>query len=140
MRSGFLLCLTVLMAGVIGTAVAAEGVTTLRMIDQQIGTAAVARDGSEVVVNYNGWLYDEDAPDHHGTKVDSSVDRGQPISFTLGEGKVIAGWDKGIKGMRVGGRRTLLIPARLAYGSRRAGKLVPPNAALVFDIALLAVH
>ena len=129
-----------LMVGVVRIAVGAEGLTTLRVIDQQIGTGAVARDGSEVVVNYSGWLYDESAPDHRGSKIDSSFDRGQPISFTLGEGKVIAGWDKGIKGMRVGGRRTLLIPSRLAYRGRRVGKLVPPDAALVFDIALLGVH
>lgn len=140
MRTGFLLRAIMLMACMVGTAIAAEGLTALRVIDQRVGTGAVARDGSEVVVNYTGWLYDERAPDHHGNKIDSSADHGQPISFTLGEGKVIAGWDKGIKGMRVGGRRTLLIPSRLAYRGRRAGKLVPPNASLVFDIELVAVH
>lgn len=103
MRAGFLLCTVVLLAGTIGTAVGGEGLTKLHVIDQQIGKGAVARDRSEVTVNYSGWLYDVNAPDHHGAKVDSSVERGQPIRFTLGEGKVIAGWDKGIKGMHVGG-------------------------------------
>lgn len=140
MRAGFLLCMVVLLAGTIGTAIGAEGLTALQVIDQQAGTGAVARDGSEVVVNYTGWLYDENAPDHHGSKVDSSLERGQPITFILGEGKVIAGWDKGIKGMHVGGRRILLIPPGLAYRGRRVGKLVPPHASLVFDIELVAVH
>lgn len=140
MRGGLLLCAAILIAGPLGTAVGAGALTALRVIDRQVGTGAIAREGSEVVVNYTGWLYDESAPDHHGAKIDSSFDRGQSISFTLGEGKVIAGWDKGIRGMRVGGRRTLLIPSRLAYRGRRAGKLVPPDAALVFDITLLGVH
>ena len=140
MRAGFLLCAVVLLAGTIGTAIGSEGLTALQVIDQQIGNGAVARDGSKVTVNYTGWLYDENAPDHHGAKVDSSLDRGQPISFTLGQGKVIAGWDKGIKGMHVGGKRTLLIPSRLAYRGRSVGKLVPPHASLVFDIELMAVH
>ena len=140
MRAGLLLFVVLLMAGVAGTALGADELKALQIIDQQVGTGAVARDGREVVVNYTGWLYDASAPDHHGSKIDSSFDHGQPISFTLGEGKVIAGWDKGIKDMRVGGRRTLLIPSRLAYRGRRVGKLVPPHASLIFDIELVAVH
>ena len=140
MRAGLLLFAFMSLAVASGIASGANALTSLQKIDRALGSGAVARDGSEVIVNYTGWLYDDSAPDHHGAKIDSSLDRGQPISFTLGEGKVIAGWDKGITGMRVGGKRTLLIPARLAYRGRRVGKLVPPHASLVFDIELVAVH
>ena len=140
MRARLLFFVALLMACVAGTAAGADELKGLQIIDQQVGTGAVARDGSEVAVNYTGWLYDGSAPDHHGSQIDSSFDHGKPISFTLGEGKVIAGWDKGIKGMRAGGRRTLLIPSQLAYRGRRIGKLVPPHASLIFDIQLLAVH
>ena len=121
-------------------AAVAGDITQLGVVDQKVGTGAVARDGSEVELNYTGWLYDGNAKDHHGGKVDSSYDHGQTISFTLGEGKVIAGWDKGIKGMHVGGKRTLLIPPKLAYGARSVGSVVPPNATLIFDIELVSVH
>ena len=114
--------------------------SALQVIDRSVGSGPVARDGMQVELNYRGWLYDASAPDHHGRMVDSSYERGQPIRFTLGQGQVIAGWDRGIRGMHVGGRRTLLIPARLAYGSRRVGDAVPPHAALVFDIELLGAH
>lgn len=140
MRTGLLLCAVILLAGAVGTAMGAEGLSKLGVIERQVGTGAVARDGSEVEVNYTGWLYDATAADHHGIKIDSSRDHGHTISFTLGEGQVIAGWDQGIKGMHVGGRRTLLIPPRLAYRGRRVGKLVPPHASLVFDIELVGVH
>lgn len=119
---------------------AADGITQLSKIDQKIGAGAVARDGMQVEINYTGWLYDGNAKDHHGAKVDSSFDRGKTISFTLGEGNVIAGWDKGIKGMHVGGLRTLLIPPQLGYGGRRVGNVVPPHASLVFDIELVSAH
>jgi FKBP-type peptidyl-prolyl cis-trans isomerase FkpA len=119
---------------------AADGLTQLSVIDQKVGTGAIARNGMQVELNYNGWLYDESAKDHHGAKVDSSYNHGQTISFTLGEGKVIAGWDKGIKGMHVGGRRTLLIPPKLGYGGRRVGNVVPPDASLIFDIELVGAH
>jgi FKBP-type peptidyl-prolyl cis-trans isomerase FkpA len=119
---------------------AADGLSRLDIIDRQVGTGALARNGTEVELNYTGWLYDESAKDHHGAKVDSSYDHGQTISFTLGEGKVIPGWDKGIKGMRVGGKRTLLIPPKLGYGGHRVGNVVPPDASLVFDIELVSVH
>lgn len=119
---------------------AADGLTQLGVIDRQAGTGAVARNGSQVELDYTGWLYDENAKDHHGAKVDSSYDHSQTISFTLGEGKVIPGWDRGIKGMRVGGKRTLLIPPKLGYGGRSVGNVVPPNATLIFDIELVSVH
>lgn len=119
---------------------AADDLTALQVIDTRIGTGTVARNGREVELNYTGWLYDAAAPDHHGSKIDSSYDHGQTITFTLGEGKVIAGWDKGIKGMHAGGKRTLLIPARLGYGGRSVGTVVPPHAALIFDIELVSVH
>lgn len=140
MRTGLLLCAVILLAGAVGPATAAERLSRLRVIERQVGTGAVARDGSEVELNYTGWLYDANAPDHHGIEIDSSREHGKTISFTLGEGQVIPGWDRGIKGMHVGGRRILLIPSRLAYRGRRVGKLVPPNAALVFDIELVGVH
>lgn len=117
---------------------AAAAITKLVKIDQIVGTGISAHDGSEVKVNYVGWVYDEKAADHHGAKVDSSYDRGQPITFVLGDSRMIAGWNQGIDGMRTGGKRTLLIPPKLAYGGRHVGP-VPPHATLVFDIELLAV-
>jgi len=133
--------LAVLLLGFVTTsAIAADDLVQLGTIDQLVGTGAVASTGRQVEVNYIGWLYDAGAKDHRGAKIDSSYDRHQTISFVLGEHKVIAGWDKGIKGMRVGGRRTLLIPSRMAYGGRRVGELVPPHSALIFDIELVAVH
>ena len=103
------------------------------------GTGAAAAAGQHVTVHYTGWLYDEKAPDKHGMKFDSSVDRGQPFTFLLGAGQVIRGWDDGVAGMKVGGKRTLLIPADLGYGSNGAGGVIPPGASLVFDVELLDV-
>ncbi|MEO7067059.1 MAG: FKBP-type peptidyl-prolyl cis-trans isomerase [Rhodanobacter sp.] len=114
-------------------------VDKLTIVDQKVGTGDEAKVGSEVSVQYTGWLYDENAKDKHGTKFDSSRDHGAPFSFTVGEGRVIAGWDQGLVGMRVGGTRTLLIPSELGYGARGAGGDIPPNASLVFDIELLSV-
>jgi FKBP-type peptidyl-prolyl cis-trans isomerase len=99
--------------------------------DIVVGTGAMATSGKTVGVHYTGWLAD-------GTKFDSSVDRGKPIMFPLGVGKVIRGWDEGIVGMKVGGKRQLRVPPNAAYGSRGSGA-VPPNAVLIFDIQLLAV-
>ena len=101
--------------------------------------AREAQTGRPVVVHYTGWLYDPSAPDSHGKKFDSSVDRGAPFGFFLGEGKVIKGWDQGVVGMKVGGKRTLIIPPDLGYGERGAGGVIPPNATLVFDVELLQV-
>ncbi|MEW9571056.1 FKBP-type peptidyl-prolyl cis-trans isomerase [Rhodanobacter sp. Si-c] len=119
---------------------AADKITQLQKIDHVVGSGTVANDGDVVQVNYTGWLYDANTKNHHGKEFDSSVDSGEPISFTLGAGEVIAGWDQGIGGMRVGGKRTLVIPARLAYGGRGAGDDIPPNATLVFDVELVGVH
>jgi FKBP-type peptidyl-prolyl cis-trans isomerase FkpA len=108
--------------------------------DLRIGTGAEALTGRFVTVNYTGWLYAAGVPENKGTQFDSSLSPGrQPFSFTLGRGQVIAGWDQGVVGMRVGGQRRLVIPPNLAYGSSGSGP-IPPNATLVFDIELLAVQ
>ena len=111
----------------------------LKMIDQKLGTGATAVAGKSVVVHYTGWLHDAGAKDNKGAKFDSSRDRGDPFSFSLGAGQVIKGWDQGVAGMKVGGQRTLLIPPELGYGARGAGGVIPPNATLVFDVELLDV-
>jgi len=112
---------------------------TLQKIDTKQGTGAEAQAGQTVVVHYTGWLYDEHAPDHKGSKFDSSLDRREPFSFPLGAGRVIRGWDEGVAGMKVGGHRTLVIPPDLGYGARGAGNVIPPNATLIFDVELLDV-
>jgi FKBP-type peptidyl-prolyl cis-trans isomerase FkpA len=109
------------------------------MTDTTIGTGAEAVPGQTIQVHYTGWLFDESAPDNKGRKFDSSLDRGQPFEFQLGVGMVIAGWDQGFAGMRVGGRRTLVIPPELGYGARGAGGVIPPNATLIFEVELLGV-
>src|SRR5262245_30568129 len=105
----------------------------LKYQDLKVGDGALAESGKEVVVHYTGWLTDN-------TKFDSSVDRGQPCKFQLGAGQVIRGWDEGVKGMRVGGKRKLTIPPDLGYGANGAGGVIPPNATLIFDVELLEVH
>ena len=105
----------------------------LKYVDQVAGTGDVAVAGKTVSVHYTGWL-------ENGKKFDSSVDRGQPFSFPLGAGRVIKGWDEGVQGMKVGGKRTLTIPSDLGYGSRGAGGVIPPNATLIFDVELLGVR
>jgi len=113
----------------------------LTTIDQKVGTGAEAKPGMKVTVQYTGWLYDQNAKDKHGTKFDSSYDHaGEPFSFLLGQGMVIDGWDQGVAGMHVGGKRELLIPAELGYGARGAGGDIPPNASLVFEVELLDVN
>jgi FKBP-type peptidyl-prolyl cis-trans isomerase FkpA len=107
--------------------------------DLVIGQGREAEPGTNVTVHYTGWLYDDGAPDNHGQKFDSSVDRGEPFAFFLGGGQVIQGWDEGVAGMKVGGKRTLIIPPELGYGARGAGGVIPPNATLVFDVELLGV-
>ena len=106
--------------------------------DTQPGTGAEARSGP-ISVHYTGWLHDPSKPDGKGRKFDSSLDRGQPFQFHLGGGQVIRGWDEGFAGMKVGGKRTLIIPPEMGYGSRGAGGVIPPNATLVFDVELLDV-
>ena len=110
----------------------------LRTHDIKVGTGAIAANGRIVVVHYTGWLYDEKAADRHGSKFDSSVDRNQPFSFPLGAGRVIKGWDQGVAGMKVGGKRTLTIPPDLSYGAAGKGP-IPPNSTLIFDVELLDV-
>ena len=114
-------------------------VTELKKIDVKQGDGPEAVAGKNVIVHYTGWLYDPAAPDNHGAKFDSSVDRKTPFGFPLGAGKVIKGWDQGVAGMKVGGKRTLVIPPDLAYGERGAGGVIPPNATLIFDVELLDV-
>jgi FKBP-type peptidyl-prolyl cis-trans isomerase len=115
-------------------------VTQLQITDTTVGSGAEAVSGKTVVVHYTGWLYEPGASERKGRKFDSSVDRGQPFTFPLGAGKVIAGWDEGVAGMRVGGKRTLVIPPDKAYGSRGAGGVIPPDATLLFDVELLGVR
>jgi len=111
--------------------------TGLQTIDTQPGTGAEARKGQTVTVHYTGWLYQNG---QQGAKFDSSRDRNDPFRFALGAGMVIRGWDEGVAGMKVGGKRTLIIPADMGYGARGAGGVIPPNATLVFDVELLEVR
>jgi FKBP-type peptidyl-prolyl cis-trans isomerase FkpA len=119
--------------------ITAVDVPSLQIVDVVVGTGAVAEVGKTVTVHYTGWLYEESGPGHHGVKFDSSRDRNSPFAFELGAGDVIEGWDQGVAGMKVGGKRTLIIPSSLAYGPYGNGS-IPPNAALVFDIELLNVQ
>jgi peptidylprolyl isomerase len=118
-------------------AVEGPGVTLkdgLKYWDLKAGTGKEATPGHKVKVNYTGWLLE------NGDKFDSSLDRGKPFVFTLGQGYVIRGWDEGVAGMRVGGKRQLVIPPDMAYGERGAGRLIPPGATLVFDVELLELE
>ena len=108
----------------------------LQYEDTTVGDGAEARAGQDVTVHYTGWLYNDGA---QGAKFDSSKDRNDPFQFSLGAGMVIRGWDEGVAGMKIGGKRTLIIPAALGYGARGAGGVIPPNATLKFDVELLAV-
>jgi FKBP-type peptidyl-prolyl cis-trans isomerase FkpA len=105
--------------------------------DVRVGTGATAVNGNVLTVHYTGWFYDASRPDHRGPQFESSVG-GTPLMFTVGAGQVIAGWDRGVPGMNVGGLRRLVIPPSLAYGGSRNGP-IPPNATLIFDIELLDV-
>jgi FKBP-type peptidyl-prolyl cis-trans isomerase len=115
-------------------------ITQLQKTDMTVGTGVEAVAGKIAVVHYTGWLYDPSAADKKGRKFDSSLDRHSPFSFPIGGGKVIRGWDEGVVGMRVGGRRTLIIPPDMAYGGRGAGGVIPPDATLVFEVELLDVR
>jgi FKBP-type peptidyl-prolyl cis-trans isomerase FkpA len=108
----------------------------LQYEDTTVGTGASAQAGQQVSVHYTGWLYNDSVK---GAKFDSSKDRGDPFGFRLGGGQVIKGWDEGVQGMKVGGTRTLVIPAPLGYGARGAGGVIPPNATLMFEVELLGV-
>jgi peptidylprolyl isomerase len=108
----------------------------LQTIDTTVGTGASPKPGQTCVMHYTGWLYNNGTK---GAKFDSSLDRGQPFEFPIGQGRVIKGWDEGVATMKVGGKRTLIIPADLGYGARGAGGVIPPNATLMFDVELLGV-
>lgn len=108
----------------------------LQIADTKAGTGASPRTGQICVMHYTGWLYQNGAK---GAKFDSSVDRGQPFEFPIGTGRVIKGWDEGVASMKVGGKRTLIIPPDLGYGARGAGGVIPPNATLIFEVELLGV-
>jgi FKBP-type peptidyl-prolyl cis-trans isomerase FkpA len=111
----------------------AEKTAGLIIADEAVGEGPAAKSGDRVTVHYTGWLTD-------GTKFDSSKDKDQPFSFSLGAGNVIAGWDQGVAGMKVGGKRKLTIPPDLGYGARGAGGVIPPNATLKFDVELLKIN
>lgn len=139
MKFRILLFLSVILASFACTKKESK-VTELKTIDAKVGEGFVAANGNKVTVHYTGWLYDADADGNKGQKFDSSLDRDQPFSFHLGSGMVIKGWEQGVAGMKVGGKRTLVIPAELGYGERGAGGVIPPNAALIFDVELLQVE
>lgn len=105
----------------------------LKLHDLEVGNGQEIKEGDIASMHYTGWLQD-------GTKFDSSLDRGQPFEFTLGSGNVIKGWDDGVVGMKVNGKRKLIIPPSLGYGSSGAGGVIPPNATLVFEVELLAIQ
>ena len=146
--AGFLRRIVLAMAGVFALAAcgapdppaASVGVDRLQVTDLVVGSGAEAVAGRRVTVHYSGWLYDPAQPGAKGKPFDSSREAGRPFSFTLGAGQVIAGWDQGVAGMRVGGQRRLVIPHPLAYGERGAGGVIPPRASLVFDVELLEVR
>lgn len=146
-RRKFLLCVAALGAGSVAgapslTAQTAPTMTTtttasgLQFIDTVVGTGAAPKAGQTCVMHYTGWLYDNGVK---GKKFDSSVDRGDPFEFPLGQKRVIGGWDEGVASMKIGGKRTLIIPPALGYGARGAGGVIPPNATLMFDVELLGV-
>ena len=146
-RTVFALALVTALTSVVTVAVAPPAtaqetgrpVTTpsgLQIIDTQVGTGATPRTGQTCVMHYTGWLYQNGAK---GAKFDSSVDRGRPFEFPIGTQRVIAGWDEGVATMKVGGKRTLIIPPNLGYGARGAGGVIPPNATLIFEVELLDV-
>jgi peptidylprolyl isomerase len=108
----------------------------LKITDTKVGAGASPKTGQTCVMHYTGWLYENGVK---GAKFDSSVDRGQPFEFPIGTGRVIAGWDEGVASMKVGGKRTLVIPPSLGYGARGAGNVIPPNATLLFEVELLGV-
>jgi peptidylprolyl isomerase len=146
MRANALIVLAVI-AAIAGVAAAAPAdaqtagkpMTTpsgLQIIDTKAGTGASPKTGQTCVMHYTGWLYENGVK---GKKFDSSVDRGQPFEFPIGTHRVIAGWDEGVATMKVGGKRTLIIPPALGYGAQGAGNVIPPNATLIFDVELLGI-
>jgi len=116
-----------------------KNITSLIIKDTVLGNGRQAEKGLAVTVHYSGWLYDPNQKDGKGKKFDSSLDRNDPFVFNLGAGQVIRGWDDGVDGMKIHGKRTLIIPPDMGYGSRGAGGVIPPNATLIFDVELLGV-
>ena len=144
MKPARLIVLFVAIAAVTPTRAAAQAAgatmttpTGLKITDSKVGTGASPKPGQICIMHYTGWLYENGAK---GKKFDSSVDRGQPFEFPIGQGRVIRGWDEGVATMKVGGKRTLIIPPELGYGARGAGGVIPPNATLMFDVELLGVQ
>ncbi len=135
-----IISVTLLLAVTIAVAAGQAKMTTtktgLKYTDQKVGTGDVAMKGNSVQVHYTGWLY---LDGKRGAKFDSSVDRNMPFQFKLGGREVIAGWDEGVEGMKVGGKRELIIPPDLAYGPREVGGLIPANSTLDFEVELLKV-
>jgi FKBP-type peptidyl-prolyl cis-trans isomerase len=121
---------------------APTGTETMPMqkIDLAPGNGAEIKSGQNALVHYTGWLYDVAAPENKGKKFDSSVDANEPFEFPVGQGMVIKGWDEGVVGMKVGGKRRLVIPPDMGYGARGAGGVIPPGATLVFDVELLEIR
>jgi FKBP-type peptidyl-prolyl cis-trans isomerase len=115
-------------------------ITALISEDTRVGDGNEATAGRDVLVHYTGWIYDENRNRKRGREFDNSRKRNEPHAFKLGAGEVIKGWDEGVAGMKVGGRRVLTIPPDLAYGSDGLGELIPPNATLIFDVELVAVN
>jgi peptidylprolyl isomerase len=122
-------------------AAAQENIVTtpsgLKIEDTKVGEGASPSTGQICVMHYTGWLYENG---QKGRKFDSSLDRGQPFEFPIGMGRVIKGWDEGVASMKIGGKRTLIIPPELGYGARGAGGVIPPNATLIFDVELLGIR
>jgi len=141
-RAAMALALAAALTAILPAAASAQVGTTvttpsgLKMTDTVVGTGATPRRGQTCVMHYTGWLYQNGAK---GQKFDSSLDRGRPFDFPIGMQRVIPGWDEGVATMKVGGKRTLIIPPELGYGSRGAGGVIPPNATLIFEVELLDV-
>jgi FKBP-type peptidyl-prolyl cis-trans isomerase FkpA len=121
-------------------AASTSGISALEVTDLKNGEGAKVAAGQYAVVQYTGWLYEPSAPDHKGKKFDSSLDTGTPFKFQIGAGQVIKGWDQGVAGMQIGGKRRLVIPPDLAYGDAGAGGVIPPGATLVFDVDLVGIE
>jgi FKBP-type peptidyl-prolyl cis-trans isomerase FkpA len=119
---------------------ATNAANSLEVTDLAHGAGAAVAAGQFAIVQYTGWLYEPSAPDHKGKEFDSSLKSGTPFRFQLGAGQVIKGWDQGVAGMQIGGKRRLVIPADLAYGGNGAGDVIPPGATLVFDVDLVGIE
>jgi FKBP-type peptidyl-prolyl cis-trans isomerase len=122
------------------TATTGTQTMALQSTDLTPGTGAQIQAGQTALVHYTGWLFDAGAPENKGKKFDSSVDRNEPFEFPVGSGMVIKGWDQGVVGMQVGGKRRLVIPPEMGYGARGAGGVIPPGATLVFDVELVEIR